>query len=58
MHKNSYTEIEFKKELLETKKLPSKNALCVVLTAEQTITSRGAAVWKTWLIYWDELIIH
>ena len=29
-------------------KLPSKNSICIVLTAEQSITTRGVGVWDTW----------
>ena len=27
---------------------PSKNPICIVLTSEQSITTRGVAVWDTW----------
>ena len=28
--------------------IKSKNAICIVLTAEKSILTRGVAVWDTW----------
>jgi hypothetical protein len=42
---NTHIETDFENKKVD---LPSKNAMCIVLTAEQTIASRAVAVWKTW----------
>ncbi len=32
----------------ESEKRKAKHAICIVLTSEKTITTRGVAVWDTW----------
>ena len=38
----------FNKEKKTTRIRTNNNAICIVLTSEKTITTRGVAVWETW----------
>ena len=43
-----FTRISKKERKNDTEKILNTNAICIVLTSEKTITTRGVAVWETW----------
>jgi hypothetical protein len=47
-YKNANIKIKKQNKRIKQEESPSKNSICIVLTAEKSITTKGLGIWETW----------